>query len=216
VSAAVTQLVAPHVINVHTGGGSNVALAAVIVTGIVGVVAPVLTGLILWKNTGRTMRAENDRLRQSLSFERAERDRSALIGVIESIAKDLQDLATTAIEAIDYARNVYASYRMGANIDTEPAVELSSRLEALDTSAMTSLIRLGLMLGDRSEPLVAQVLAASNWTKELRKAFVECGADEMTGAIGKAFDGIEAARQEFFKLARGFTEVELHPKEHAA
>jgi hypothetical protein len=76
-------------------------------------------------------------------------------------------------------------------------------------SAMDSLIRLSLMLGDESEPLVAQVLKSTSASREGLEA-VFGDPEQFFPAVGEAFAQVEAARQEFLKLARPFTAIRLH------
>jgi hypothetical protein len=74
---------------------------------------------------------------------------------------------------------------------------------------MDSLIRLSLMLGDESEPHVAQVLKSTNASREVLEAVLG-DPEQFFPAIGEASDQVEAARREFFKLARSFTAIRLH------
>jgi hypothetical protein len=156
----------------NTTGGSNTFVVA-IVAGCAAILASIVTGGILTRNNQSTIGAERDRLTQTLeaeerrldkrlSFERAERDRSALIEVLESIAKNLEGLSHAAMESIDAANTINAAFRLNEGVDWEPVQDLSDRRGHLEKSAMDSLLRLSLMLGDESDALIAQVLKSTN------------------------------------------------------
>jgi hypothetical protein len=51
-------------------GSNTVAIVAIAVTGLIGVVGPIVTGIFLWRNTGRTIAAEEDRQSKALAEER--------------------------------------------------------------------------------------------------------------------------------------------------
>jgi hypothetical protein len=203
----------------NTIGGSDTWVVA-IVAGCAAILASLVTGGIVTRNNQNTIGAERERLTQTLeaedrrlerrlSFERAERDRSGLIEVLESIAKNLEGLSHVAMDGIDAANTIYAAFRLHEGVDWEPVQELSNRRDHLEMSAMDSLIRLSLMLGDESETLVAQVLKSTNASREVLEAVLG-DPEQFFPAIGEASDQVEAARREFFKLARSFTAIRLH------
>ena len=49
---------------------NTVAIVAIAVTGLIGVVGPIVTGIFLWRNTGRTIAAEEERQSKALAEER--------------------------------------------------------------------------------------------------------------------------------------------------
>jgi hypothetical protein len=203
----------------NTTGGSNTLVVA-IVAGCAAILASIVTGGILTRNNQSTIGAERDRLTQTLeaeerrldkrlSFERAERDRSGLIEVLERIAKNLEGLSHVAMESIDAANAINAAFRLSEGVDWEPVQDLSDRRGHLEKSAMDSLLRLSLMLGDESDALIAQVLESTNASRKGIDAVLG-DPEQFFPAVGEAFAQVEAARQEFLKLARPFTTIRLH------
>lgn len=203
----------------NTTTGSNTLVVAII-AGSAAILASIVTGGILTRNNQSTIGAERDRLTQTLeaeerrldkrlSFERAERDRAGLIEVLESIAKNLEGLSHAAMESIDAANTINAAFRLNEGVDWQPVQDLSDRRGHLEKSAMDSLLRLSLMLGDESDALVAQVLKATNASREGIEAVLG-DPERFFPAVGEAFAQVEASRQEFLKLARHFTTIRLH------
>jgi hypothetical protein len=113
------------------------------------------------------------------------------------------------MESIDAANTIYAAFRLNEGVDSEPLQDLSDHRGHLEMSAMDSLIRLSLMLGDESEPLVAQVLKSTSASRHGLEAVLG-DPEQFFPAVGEAFAQVEAARQEFLKLARPFTTIRLH------
>ena len=206
--------------HVTNATGDSNTLAVAVVAGCAAILASIVTGGIVTRNNKRSIDAERERLAQNLeaeerrldkrlSFEAAERDRAGLVETLQGVAKSLEGLSHAATDTIDAANTIYAAFRLNETVDWEPAHALSDRRGQLETSAMDALIPLSLMLGDESEPLVAQVLKSTNASREGLEALLD-DPERFFPAVGEAFGQVEAARQEFFKLARGFTRIRLH------
>ncbi len=121
---------------------STVELVAVIVALLVGVAGPI----VLWKNTNRTIRAEHDRLTNTLraedrrlqarlSFERSERDRAELREILDSISKYLYDISRSVQAAKQIAEGVAVD--QSASVDPERVLERLNASRRKPTSLIT-------------------------------------------------------------------------------
>jgi hypothetical protein len=150
-----------------SGGGASTATIVAIAAAFT---APVVTGLFLLRNTGRTLRAERERLdatlaaedkrlAERLAFERAQTDRGELREILDAIAGELSTLNQLSREVWEYAHARYSALQAGSLNEYDAAHREAN--EALDDSlhaaaevASDHIERLHLRLGHEAQDLL--------------------------------------------------------------
>lgn len=146
---------------------NTVAIVAIAVTGLVGVVSPIVTGIFLWRNTGRTIAAEEGRQGKALDEERKR------LG--DTLAAEEKRARTEAIRVVlDHGATLINRIQemLGGLKAQGDKVEVPVGFEEMLSEATAFQGRLRLWFDDGSDIVTAfdDVLKTSIFTSELRDA----------------------------------------------
>ena len=216
------HLVVPQVIYVHTSPSTD--WWQIVVTLLIGVVAPMITGIFVMRGTRNTISAqrkqlelsldaEGKRLRERAALERGEADRTELRQILDSFAEHLGAMSNALNVAGLWAGLAQTSQERGGTDEGELRKHVREQMELMHTSrnaAATDRERLRLRLGDKAERM-----------SELSTQIFGLGGDSMalytrgldlTSTVGLMTKAnlVEELYKEFVAEARKFTEARLH------
>jgi len=216
------HLVVPHVIYVHTSPSTD--WSQVVVTLLIGVVAPIITGIFVMRGTRNTisaqrkqlelsLNAEGKRLRERAAFERGEGDRTELRQILDSFAEHLGAMSNALSVAGLWAGLAQTAQQRGDTEEGEFRKHVLEQIELMHASrnaAAADRERLRLRLGEEAErmsELSTQMfrLGGESMVLNTRGLDLKSTAGLMTNA-----NRVEELNQEFVAEARKFTEARLH------
>ncbi len=206
-----------------TESSSTVAIVAIIAGAAAAILGPAVGGYFLWSSTGRTIKAEHQRLvatleaedrrlREQLSFQRGETDRAELRGILDAVTE--QFLAMN--DAVEEGRTQWGVKGL---LSTEPvaaenwkreARELSERIIDARSAVGDQVERLRLRLGAGGENLVRFVSDARQCSFDIAYSLngvIGAASPEWVSASGRHIDEL---RGKFIYEARRFTEAQLY------